>query len=291
MRTLRRPGARALLATGRAAVALRAVLRSGAGMNRYPGAEWVPWRYTSPQGQTYWAGVCKPSAVVLHIMAGYATTARQWAGEAHYGASWHFTVAQDGTVMQHLELDDAGYQAGIPSTAPTPTWRLWRGHDQNVNWYTLGIEHEGFPGTPFTAQQSAASRDLCRWLANELGIAFDREHFPAHAEIDVVNRVNDFNTPELREAHYAYLFQQEDTMEPYRLALHSIAGGSFARMVQCYDVLNSAGFFAQDNASDGTANPIDGQDDLNDSEVRRWRLIALAASDKAQAAYQALGGK
>ena len=261
-------------------------------MNRYPGAEWVPWRYTSPQGQTYWAGVCKPSAVVLHIMAGYATTARQWAGEAHYGASWHFTVAQDGTVMQHLELDDAGYQAGIPSTAPTPTWRLWRGHDQNVNWYTLGVEHEGFPGTPFTAEQAAASRDLCRWLASELAIPFDREHFPAHAEIDVVNRVNDFNTPELREAHYAYLFQEEDDdpMEPYRLALMQIGGGDYQRLKASYAALDDAGFFAELNASDG---PVDhASDELNPVLVRRFRIGNwLAGSTQAQAAYQALGGK
>ncbi len=86
-------------------------------------------------------------------------------------------------------------------------------------------------------------------------------------------------------------FLQEDPMEPYRLALHNIAGGSFSRMVECYTALDSAGFFAEQNANDGVANPIDGKDDLNDSEVRRWRLIALAASDRAADAYQALGGK
>lgn len=182
-------------------------------MKRYPDGEWVPWRPQSPDGQpTYWPGVNKPIAVVLHIMVGWATTARQWATEGHYGASWHFTVARDGSVMQHLDLNDAGYQAGIPSTAPNPVWRLWRGHGENVNWYSLGIEHEGFPGEPFTDLQAAASKRLCQWLAGELGIPLDYDHFPPHAAIDVVNRVNDFNVPALRDAHYGYLFAEEDDM-------------------------------------------------------------------------------
>ena len=181
----------------------------------YEQAEWVPWKRYDDRGQiTYWQGVNKPVAVVLHIMAGYASTARQWAGDGHYGASWHFTVSRKGNVMQHLELDDAGYQAGIPDSAPDPTWPLWRGHGENVNWYTIGIEHEGFPGEPFSPEQAAASKALCKWLAETLAIPFDRDHFPPHADIDVVNRVNDFNIPALREAHYAYLFEEEDEMTP-----------------------------------------------------------------------------
>ncbi len=179
--------------------------------DKYPAAEWVPWKRDDAEGRpTFWPGSCTPVAVVLHIMAGSAGTARQWASRGHYGASWHFTVGRDGHVMQHLELDDAGYQAGIPASNPDPAWPLWRGHGQNVNWYTLGIEHEGFPGEPFTAAQAEASRALCRWLSETLAIPFDRRHFPAHAEIDVLNRPNDFNTPALREAHYHYLFEEEE---------------------------------------------------------------------------------
>lgn len=181
-------------------------------MNRYPKAKWVPWKPTSPDGQpTYWKGVCKPEAVVLHIMAGYADTALNWAQVGHYGASWHFTVGRNGSVMQHLELNDAGYHAGIPSSAPAPTWPLWRGVNENVNWYTIGIEHEGFPGASFTDAQAEASRELCRWLSQTLTIPLDREHFPPHADIDVVNRVNDFNTPALREEFYSFLLEDEMT--------------------------------------------------------------------------------
>src|SRR6185312_12080424 len=69
---------------------------------RYPAAEWVPWQRTDPIGNiTYWAGENQPAAVVLHIMAGYAATARAWAEAGHNGASWHFTIDREGQVMQH----------------------------------------------------------------------------------------------------------------------------------------------------------------------------------------------
>lgn len=88
-------------------------------MLRYPNAEWVPWQRP---GVAFWASGNQPVAVVLHIMAGYAHTARDWAAAGHDTASWHFTVARDGSVMQHLELTAGGFQAGIPATNPNPTW-------------------------------------------------------------------------------------------------------------------------------------------------------------------------
>lgn len=155
---------------------------------RYPGATWAPWRYESEAGPTYFRGMCKPIAVVMHIMQGYSGTAVEWAKAGHYGASWHFTVARDGRVWQHLNLDDGGYHAGIGAGAPTPTWRLWMGHQFNVNSYTIGIEHEGFSGEPYPLVQQRASAKLTAWLCETLGIPADRDHLIGHNEIDVVNR-------------------------------------------------------------------------------------------------------
>lgn len=177
---------------------------------RYPSAKWVPWKLDSPQGPTYYHNGCTPAAVVLHVMAGYATTAVQWAAAGHYGASWTYTVARDGTVFQHLDHNDGGYHAGIPASNPKPRWSLWRGHSVNVNSYTIGIEHEGFPGEPMTQAQAESSRKLCRWLADTLGFPFDRDHFPPHADIDLINRPSDFNTPELREQFYQFLFEEDE---------------------------------------------------------------------------------
>jgi hypothetical protein len=80
-----------------------------------------------------------------------------------------------------------------------------------VNHYTIGIEHEGFAGDVFgDERQRRASRDLCRWLARSLDIPLDRAHFPAHADIDVVNRVNDFDYPSARDWYYRYLLEEPD---------------------------------------------------------------------------------
>lgn len=170
-------------------------------------------------------------------MAGYAHTAVEWAANGHNGASWHYTVARDGTIYQHLEHTDGGYQAGIIADMPDPTWPLWRGDSQNINNYSLGVEHEGFPGETFAPQQAEASRNLCRWLATDLGIDFDHEHFPAHAEIDLVNRVNDFNTPDLRVQFYAFLFDNEEDAltKEEKEQLDSLIAWREQVMTQLYD--------------------------------------------------------
>lgn len=182
---------------------------------RYPYARWLPWRDESPDGRpTYYVGSNRPVAVVLHTMQGHAGTAREWAARGHFGQSWHYTVTRTGEIYQHLEHGDGGYHAGITATQAAqhpPTWPLWRGPATNVNQYTIGIEHEGFAGDVFTGEsQRRASRDLCRWLATSLEVPLDRDHFPAHAEIDVVNRANDFDYPSAREWFYRYLLEEPD---------------------------------------------------------------------------------
>lgn len=157
---------------------------------RYPGAVWTPWKYESESGPTYYRGMCDPIAVVNHIMQGYHQTALEWARQGHYGASWHFTIARDGRVWQHLELNDGGYHAGIGANR-TPSWKLWKGHDFNINGYTIGIEHEGKTGEPYPAAQMQASAKLAAWLCEELGIPADRDHLIGHYEIDSVDRPND----------------------------------------------------------------------------------------------------
>ena len=119
-------------------------------MSRYPGAEWVPWLYIGASGRpAFYRGGNLPSAVVLHIMEGYVSTVRGWARTGYAEASWHFSIGRDGAVYQHLELTDGGYHAGITdarAAARPPVWPLWRGPGVNVNFYTIGIEHEGFTG-------------------------------------------------------------------------------------------------------------------------------------------------
>lgn len=158
---------------------------------RFRGALWVPWRYDSESGPTYYRGENRPVAIIVHIMQGHGNAAREWALGGHYGASWHGTIYRDGRRLQHLEERDGGYHAGIPATAPSPTWPLWRGHGQNVNRYTIGLEHEGFTGEPWPAAQIEASAEFAAFWCELLGIPADRKHIVGHCEIDLVNRRDD----------------------------------------------------------------------------------------------------
>lgn len=195
---------------------------------RYPLALWRPWKY--PAGApsehvgkaTYYKGQNKPICVVLHIMAGWAGTALQWAEQGFFPKSWHFTVARDGTVYQHLELEDGGYHAGIsasqarryppgwylsgiPGERQFVHWPLWKGPFVNVNNYSIGIEMEGFPDMDRTIDQETSLYRLCTWLSQTLSIPWDYVHFPPHAVIDRLNRVNDFDYPRERVPLYQRL--------------------------------------------------------------------------------------
>lgn len=192
---------------------------------RYPSAEWVPWKYSGDDGgYSFYLNQNQPIAAVLHRAQGYESTIRQWATIGYNGASWPFTVCTDGRVLQHLNLTDGGYHAGIAEyrdiakrySNPEPIWPLWKGWSTNVNHYTIGIEFVGFSGEPLTAAQMKSGRELCKWLAQNCGFKFDRDHFPPHADIALIDRANDFNTPELREEFYQYLFAPEETVpEPF----------------------------------------------------------------------------
>lgn len=104
-------------------------------MSRYEQAEWVPWQFG---GGAYYRGTNRPIAVVLHVMQGWKGTARQWAVSGYDGASWHFTVGLDGSVMQHLDFEDGGYHAGLSQFRPDgrpnppPAWRLGLESDRRV---------------------------------------------------------------------------------------------------------------------------------------------------------------
>lgn len=215
-------------------------------MTKYPKATWLPWLYIGESGRpAYYRGLNDPKAVVLHRMQGWYQTAVQWAATGYASASWHFTVGLDGRVAQHLEFEDGGYHAGI---ANSPTWALYSGG--NPNLYSIGIECEGFANGEWPEAQLVALRDLCQWLAVELDIPLDHDHFPAHAEIDQRDRFNDFDTPERRDAIvYPYLFEEEelsaeDKQLLYDLARRLLVGTEEGQLVDADQALDLARYRA-----------------------------------------------
>ncbi len=132
--------------------------------------------------------------------------------------------------------------------------------------YTIGVEHEGFAGDVLTTDsQRRASRDLCRWLANELDIPLDRAHFPAHADIDVVNRVNDFDYPSARAWFYRYLLEEPEMTKD---EIAAIAREEARRLIDQEDI------------------EIDAR--LRTVEAARHRLTALANDTDATRVERAL---
>lgn len=240
----------------------------------------------------YYANLNNPIAVVLHIAAGWRRIAEDWAARGYSSASWHYFICLDGTILRQLGHEHGGYHAGISQVRdsgalnPEPAWPLWRGWNSNINLYTLGIEHEGFG--PFTEAQRKASIWLCKWLAQELGFPYSRAHFPAHADIALIDRPNDFGIRLDREAHYRFMFEEEDEMKPSERLLLLRASGDFATMETTYAALDARGFFKALNDAEGQVAALDGVNDLNDALVRRFRLQWLALSDAADAAAAVL---
>jgi len=86
-----------------------------------------------------------------------------------------------------------------------------------------------------------------------------------------------------------FLATEEEQMESYRWALVRVSGGAFRPMLDAYAKLHGAGYFADLEAIEGPAAPIDGNNDLNDAIVRRERLRWLAGGPRALEAAQLLG--
>ena len=140
-----------------------AAVRKVAGMATFPGSTWRP----GPRSKQGYPGLAINAAqgVICHsavgslagAMARLDNIARNPDGTftERAAASWHFTIAKDGRVLQHYDTLAVCWHAGS---------RGWNGR-------LIGIEHEGGADTPatvsepLTPEQLAASVNLVRWLS------------------------------------------------------------------------------------------------------------------------------
>ncbi|MDP9239002.1 MAG: N-acetylmuramoyl-L-alanine amidase [Chloroflexota bacterium] len=125
----------------------------------YPLAAWRP----GPASKAGYAGVAGNSAegVVCHSMAGYRDAAMRVLDDPQRRASWHFSVLQNGSVLQHYDSLAVAWHCGS---------REW-------NARLIGIEHEGGlepEDEPLTNAQHDASVALVRWLAEQHGFPLIR---------------------------------------------------------------------------------------------------------------------
>ncbi|MCF6097104.1 N-acetylmuramoyl-L-alanine amidase [Thermovorax subterraneus] len=124
-------------------------------------------------------------AIVDHITAGYMPGCLNWLCNPRAKASAHYLVTRDGSIYQLVKDENTAWHAG---NVKKPSWKLYDG--SNPNYYTIGIEHEGFPHEGLTEAQYQASLMLHRFLVKRFEIPIDEEHIIGHHKIDGVRKAN-----------------------------------------------------------------------------------------------------
>lgn len=126
-----------------------------------------------------------PIAIVLHIMDGSLDGTGKWfntpeeeRGPDRIASSAHYGIGQGGTVHQYVREEDRAYHAG---RVYNPTWPLVS--NQNPNFITIGIEHEGYPGDMWSDAMISASVRLQADICRRWHIPADRQHIIGHKEI------------------------------------------------------------------------------------------------------------
>lgn len=126
----------------------------------------------------------QPQAIVIHSTMGSLVGADNQYLDPRYGSSAHYGVGRDGRIHHYVSESDTAYHASVVAE---PTWAGIRrgawGAFVNPDWYTIGIEHEGFPGTPWPELQYQLSAELVAEIAGRWGLGIDREHVVGHSEI------------------------------------------------------------------------------------------------------------
>lgn len=133
----------------------------------------------------YWFGNKGRIAIVDHITAGLMPGCLSWMCNSGSGASAHYLVTRDGEIYNLVDDLNSAWHAGV---VKNPSWPLYDG--TNPNWYTLGIEHEGWPDEPLTEEQYQATLWLHRKLIEKWDIPIDEDHIIGHYRIDSINRAN-----------------------------------------------------------------------------------------------------
>jgi hypothetical protein len=82
---------------------------------------------------------------IVHVMQGSLAGTDSWFHNPAARASAHFGVGNTGTVLQWVDTDAVAW------------------HACNANSRSIGVETEGFAGTPFTDAQVRALGNLLKW--------------------------------------------------------------------------------------------------------------------------------
>jgi N-acetylmuramoyl-L-alanine amidase len=127
----------------------------------------------------------KPEAIVIHIGEGSLRSIDMQFNDPNARVSAHYCVSKSGDIHQYVDEKDTAFHAG---TIDKPAWSgLKPGNSPgtfiNPNFYTIGIEHEGFADDQWPDAQLATSAALVGEIAQRWSIPLDEEHVIRHHQI------------------------------------------------------------------------------------------------------------
>ncbi len=128
----------------------------------------------------------RPEAIVVHIAQGTLVGAYSWFNNKTSQASSHYMIGKNGEIWQFVNDNDTAWHAGGINN---PSWALLKGN-VNPNFYTIGIEHEGFTGEGWSEAMYKSSGELIGNLCKRFNIPIDRVHIIGHYQINSVSRKN-----------------------------------------------------------------------------------------------------
>ncbi len=126
-----------------------------------------------------------PQAIVIHIMEGTLAGADSWFSNPKSKVSAHYGIGINGEIHRYVKESDTAWHAG---RVHDPLWPLIKRDAAsdgyiNPNYYTIGIEHEGFKDSEWTDSMYKSSAELIADIASRWHIPIDREHIIGHREI------------------------------------------------------------------------------------------------------------
>jgi len=127
----------------------------------------------------------KPEAIVIHIGEGSLRSIDQQFNDPNSHVSAHYCVSKTGNIHQYVHEIDTAFHAG---TVDRPSWPLIKpgrtpGSIINPNFYTIGIEHEGFADDQWPEAQIDTSAALVAEIAQRWQIPLDESHVIRHHQI------------------------------------------------------------------------------------------------------------
>lgn len=148
-----------------------------------------------------------PDIIVSHITEGGYSGAVDWLMNPKSGVSAHFVISKTGIITQLVDIQEAAWVNGtrLKKDGTGPGWygdaklQIVRDRKTNANFYSVGIEHEGFYGKgrgQLTDSQYAATLWLHKYIISEIkriygtDIIIDRDHIVGHYQIDPIRKPN-----------------------------------------------------------------------------------------------------